>query len=400
MMKYLILSIIIFVFLCSAEKIAGEGFDTNLSVQEKDSLITISVSIVGDIMCHSVQYKYARVSADSFNFDPAFSVISKYLSGSDFLFGNFETVTAGKNVGYSGYPYFNTPDEFITALRHTGFDLLTTANNHAIDRGEKGIRRTIEHIKLNHLRYNGTFLSERDRDSIRILNIKGIKIAFLAYSYGTNGNPIPKGKKYLVNLIDTVQIRKDINLAREEGTDIVLVHFHFGDEYKRLPNNYQKEIVKKTVESGADIIVGGHTHVLQPIEYFKTKNAGLDSGFVIYSMGNFISNQRWRYSDGGAVLTFSLTRNATKDSIYLNNVDYLPIWVFKGETKRGREYIIIPSEAAFYDSLYDFLTPQDRRLAAQSFHDTNEILTKYSNEPHLRNIYPGIIYGLEHLSFH
>lgn len=400
MTRYIILSLLVFGSLSSSEKNIGEDSDTALLHKGKDSLITVSVSVVGDIMCHSVQYKYAEVWSDSFNFDPSFSVISKYLGRSDFLFGNLETVTAGKAEGYSGYPFFNTPDEFITALKNAGFDLLTTANNHAVDRGEKGIRRTIEQIKFNHLNYNGTFLSERDRDSIRILNIKGFKIAFLSYTYGTNGNQIPKGEKYLVNLIDTVQISRDIKMARESGADIVLVHFHFGDEYKRLPDQFQKEIVNKTIGSGADIIIGGHTHVLQPIEFYKTRNARLDSGFVIYSMGNFISNQRWRYSDGGAVLTFSLTRDVAKDSIYLKNVDYLPIWVFKGETKRGREYIIIPSEAAFYDSLYDFLTPQDRKLAAQSFHDTNEILTKYSKKPNLRNIYPGIIYGLEHLSFH
>ncbi len=278
--------------------------------------------------------------------------------------------------------------------------MLTTANNHAVDRGEKGIRRTIEQLRVNNINYNGTFLSQRDKDSVRIFSIKGFRIAFLAYTYGTNGNPIPKGKPYLVNLIDTVQVRKDIRLAREKGADIVLVHLHFGDEYKRLPGEYQKEIVKSTINSGADIIIGGHTHVLEPIEFFKTKNARLDTGFVIYSMGNFISNQRWRYSDGGAVLTFSLTRNISRDSTYLSSVEYLPIWVFKGNTVRGKEYIIIPSEAAFYDSLYTFLTPGDKRLAAQSFHDTNEILRKYSGKPRLRNIRPYIIYGMGHLSFH
>jgi len=352
----------------------------------RDSAITVSVSVTGDIMCHSVQFNYARVAADSFNFSPVFSEIKKYLAQSDFVFGNLETVTAGEKKGYSGYPLFNSPDDFIAALEEAGFDLLTTANNHAIDRGETGIRRTIEQLKMSHLNYNGTFLSGRDRDSIRIFDIKGIRVAFLAYTYGTNGNYIPKGKEYLVNIIDTIKIRTDIRRAREQGSDIVLAHLHFGDEYQHLPNSYQNEVVKKTINAGADIIIGGHTHVLQPLDFFKTNNTRLDSGFVIYSMGNFISNQRWRYSDGGAILTFSLTKDIVKNSIHLNNVEFLPIWVFKGMTKSGRQYIIIPSEAAFTDSLYYFLTPQDKKLATQSFNDTREIILKNSSRSRLEHI--------------
>ena len=366
---------------------------------QNGSTITATISVVGDIMCHSVQYNYARVGADSFDFNPVFGKIKRYLNESDFLFGNLETVTAGRKAGYSGYPFFNTPDDFITALKNAGFDLLSTANNHALDRGETGVRRTIEQLSQNHIGYNGTFLSQEDRDSIRIYNIKGIRIAFLAYTYGTNGNPVPKGKDYLINLIDTVKIRKDVSFARKDGAEIVLIHFHFGDEYQRLPNNYQKEVVEKTIKYGADIIIGGHTHVLQPSSFFKTNNAGIDTGFVIYSMGNFISNQRWRYSDGGTILTFNLIKNTSTDSIYLEDVEYLPIWVFKGATPKGREYIIIPSEASFSDSLYSFLSGEDRKLAAQAFHDTQDILLRYSDKPRLRSIIRDFIFPLQVFKF-
>ncbi len=388
--------ITLFIFFTPENKVP-DYFESR-SVQN-DSIITATISVVGDIMCHSVQYNYARTGTDSFDFAPVFSRIKKYLNESDFLFGNLETVFAGKRAGYSGYPLFNTPDDFIPALKNAGFDLLTTANNHALDRGESGLRRTIEQLTLNHLGYNGTFLSEKDRDSIRIFNIKGIRTAFLAYTYGTNGIPVPKGKGYLLNTIDTSIIRIDIRTARKGGADIVLVHFHFGDEYQRLPNSYQKEVVNKTIEYGADIIIGGHTHVLQPISYFKTRNARLDSGFVIYSMGNFISNQRWRYSDGGAVLSFTLTKDLSKGSIFLKNVEYLPIWVFKGETHNGREYIIIPSEASFSDSLYSFMTKKDRDLASQSFHDTQDILFRYSNKAILRSIVRDFIFPVQVMSF-
>ena len=399
-MRYAVKSLLLFIFLYSSDKGRELYSVWVLNPHDQDSLITVSISAVGDIMCHSVQYNYAHVSADSFDFSPVFSEIKKYLNQSDFLFGNFETVTAGKKAGYSGYPLFNSPDAFITALRNAGFDLLTTANNHALDRSESGLRKTIEQIKRNYINYNGTFLSKADKDSIRIFDIRGIKVAFLAYTYGSNGIPVPKGKEYVINIIDTTLIRNDIKNARQEGVDVVLVHFHFGDEYQRFPNSYQKEVVAKTIKAGADIIIGGHTHVLQPIDYFKTKDTKLDTGFVIYSMGNFISNQRWRYSDGGAILTFTITKDIAKDSVILEKVEYLPIWVFKGTTKLGNEYIIIPSQAAFSDSLFNFLSPADRNLASKSFYDTKAILTEYSLKPRLKDLFPGIIYGLEHLSFH
>ncbi len=396
-MRFILISVIISIIFFSPEK--NVRYDFQDGKIESDSVVSVSISIVGDIMCHSVQYNYARISADSFNFNPVFIRVKQYLDQPDFLFGNLETVTAGQKVGYSGYPFFNTPDDFITSLKFAGFDLLSTANNHALDRGEAGVRRTIEQLKLNRIGYNGTFLSEKDRDSIRIFDIKGIRTAFLAYSYGANGNPVPRGKDYLINFIDTLQIKNDIGAAREEGADIVIVHLHFGDEYQRFPNDYQKEVVDKTIKSGADIIIGGHTHVLQPLTYFKTINAGIDSGFVIYSMGNFISNQRWRYSDGGCILTFTLTKELSTDSISLKKVEYLPIWVFKGNTGEGCEYTVIPSEAAFSDSLYPFLSREDRKLAAQSFHDTQEILLKYSGKPLLRSIIQDYLFPVPLMKF-
>jgi poly-gamma-glutamate capsule biosynthesis protein CapA/YwtB (metallophosphatase superfamily) len=382
-----VLIIIILVFFFISEKVNKSKAQEDKASGESDSLITISLSVVGDMMCHSVQFNYAHVEDDSFNFNPVFSEIKNYLLKSDFVFGNLETVTAGENKKYSGYPFFNSPDDFISAIKNSGFDLLSTANNHALDKGEPGVRRTIQQLKDNGLFYNGTFLSQKDRDSIRIYNIYGIKVAFLAYTYGTNGISVPKRKDYLINLISPGLISKDIKEAREQGTDFVVVHFHFGEEYKREPTSYQNEIVKKTIEAGADIIIGGHPHVLEPIKYFKSEDPKLDSGFVAYSMGNFISNQRWRYSDGGAVLTFYLTKNLSNDSLYISSVNYLPIWVFKGKIEAGNHYKIIPAEAAFSDTAYSFLTPADRKFALQSFYDTQKILTKYSVKPKLVKFY-------------
>ena len=352
----------------------------------KDSVVTITISTVGDLMCHSVEYNYAKVSPDSFNFNPFFNYIKPYLSKSDFLFGNIETVLAGKKKGYSGYPLFNSPSAFLAPLKNVGFDLVTTANNHALDKGRKGLLNTIRELKKYKLNYDGTFISQQDRDSIRIFNIKGIQTAFLAYTYGTNGNVISKGEDYLINIIDTTLIKKDILSARKDGAEIVIVYFHFGQEYSRTPSEFQKTIVTKTIKYGADIIIGGHPHVIQPVEFFKTKHAKLDSGFVAYSVGNFLSNQRWRYSDAGVILTIHITKNFNTDSIYISKISFLPTWVYKGKTTEGKKYLILPAKLTNADSSLTFLTKNDKFKMKQAFNDTKNILTKYTKNIFVHNL--------------
>ncbi|MDO8548971.1 MAG: CapA family protein [Ignavibacteria bacterium] len=363
----------------------------NYPLGEKDSTITIRISAVGDLMCHSVQYNYARIDGDNFDFNPVYREVKKYFYESDFVFGNLETVTAGKSKGFSGYPFFNTPDEYITALYNAGFHLLTTANNHSLDRGEAGLLRTIEQIKKNGLLYNGTFTSKEDRDLIRVIDIKGIKIAFLAYTYGTNGIPVPKGKSFLINLIDFDLIKSDIEKARKLGADVVLVHYHFGEEYKREPIAYQKEVVQKTISFGADIIIGGHPHVLHPAQFYKTKDGRLDTGFVAYSLGNFISNQRWRYSDAGVILNIEITKNFKSTAIYISDVSYIPTWVYKGETNKGSEYVILPLHQDYKSSIDEYLPDFDLKNMKQAFDDTNETLKKYTQKINLYKEKPALI---------
>lgn len=355
---------------------------TEVSVPE-DSVLTVTLCFTGDLMCHSTQFNYANVGADTFDFTGVYKEVKTFLSESDFTVGNLETVVAGKNKGYSGYPYFNAPDDFIYALKDAGFDLLITANNHALDQGWDGVKRTIEIINDNQLYQTGTFVSKEDRDSVRIFEINSIKIAFLAYSENTNGLPIPKGKDFAINLIDEELIKNDIVKAREKNVDVVLVHLHFGQEYLREPDDYQKQIVNKIIEYGADIIIGGHPHVIQPVNFFKTNNAELDSGFVAYSLGNFVSNQRWRYSDAGLILNIQISKNILTDSIYIREVNYLPTWVFKGETEKGREYVILPSQLS-NDTTCNYLTKQDKKLMEEAFSDTKEIINKYSNNSKIK----------------
>ena len=346
----------------------------------KDSLLSATLCFAGDLMCHSTQFNYAKAGADTFDFTGVYSEVKPYLQSADLTIGNLETVIAGRNKGYSGYPYFNAPDDFIYALKDAGFDLLITSNNHSLDQGWEGVKRTIDVINENKIHRTGTYTSQDDRDSIRIFMINSIKIAILSYTEHTNDVDLPKGKDFVVSLIDKLQIENDIKKARSKNVDIVLVHFHYGPEYNREPSSYQKEIVQRTIEMGADIIIGGHPHVIQPFDFFKTNDTKIDTGFVAYSMGNFISNQRWRYSDAGVILNIKILKNKFNDSVYISNVNYLPTWVFKGSTEKGREYIILASQVGEEDSSYTFLTGKDRKLMKEAFEDTKEIITKYNSD--------------------
>ncbi|MBN2571765.1 MAG: CapA family protein [Ignavibacteriales bacterium] len=351
----------------------------------KDSVITVSFCMVGDLMCHSVQFEYAQVTKDSFDFKPVYRYVKPFIESVDFAMGNLETVLGGGKK-FSGFPFFNSPDEYLEALKYSGFDLLMTSNNHCLDQKKEGLLRTIDKLNENQIHYVGTFSSQKDRDSIRIYNIKGLEFAVLSYTFSTNGIPLPKGANYTVNMLEEKLLLSDIKRAKEKNPDIVIVYFHWGDEYQRHPNAYQKKFMKISVDNGADIILGSHPHVLQPVDFYATKNANLDTGIVAYSLGNFVSNQRKRYTDSGTILNFSITKNINKDSVYLSNVNFIPTYVFKGNTSNGREYIILPSEIALKDTLPDFLSKGDRSYIKQCFNDTKEIITDYSNKILLKSI--------------
>jgi len=345
-----------------------------------DSSISIDFSVVGDIMCHSTQYKYSMKEDSSFDFKPVYREIKEYFDNSDVVIGNLETVVAGEEVDYAGYPVFNTPEDFLKGLKYSGFDILVTANNHAYDQSKNGVINTIDFIHKNSLKNSGSYKTQVERDSIKLFEQSGVKFALLSYTYGVNGYIIPAEYNFLINRIDHELIRLDIAKAKSKNADLIIVYFHFGREYSRKANSYQKEIVEKTINYGADIILGAHPHTLQPVEFYKTVNAKIDSGFVAYSLGNYISNQRWRYADGGAILNFTVSKNFTTKEISLEGVRYLPIWIFKGVTNWGLEYRILPSEMAYNNSEPEYFMEEDKNLMLECYHDTKEIMEKRSTE--------------------
>ena len=231
-----------------------------------DTIVKANLSFVGDLMCHAEQFHYAKltIAPDSFDFKPCFEYILPCTRWPDMLVGNLETTLSGAKPGYTGYPQFNTPDEYLDAVKDAGFDFLVTSNNHSMDKGEAGLLRTLDMLEKANMPHTGTYRSQRDRDSIRVMDLKGTKISFLNYTYGTNGLPLPAGKPWTLNMIDTTLIRKDVAAARKIS-DLVVVLYHYGNEYERQPGTYQKMCVKKAIDSGADIIIGSHPHVVQPM---------------------------------------------------------------------------------------------------------------------------------------
>lgn len=314
---------------------------------------------VGDIMSHSPQLPGAYDAAtDSYDFDPFFEHVTPILSGGDWVMANLETPIGGADFGYTGYPTFNAPIELAEALRNAGFNLLSTANNHSLDKGEKGLLRTLENVKSLDLTPFGTAASQEEADAPVIAERNGIRMGLLSYTYGTNGIPIPTGKPYLVNLIDETKIKADISKLNEAGADLVTIALHFGNEYQTTPSEDQKTLARSLVAAGADIIAGSHPHVVQPYEMVDTfdKAGNPKQALIIYSMGNFISNQRGDSKDYGVIFKVNIRKNMTEGGTVLTDVEAIPTWVHRYKPDRSFRYRILPIEPTLAASNDELLT--------------------------------------------
>lgn len=332
---------------------------------------------VGDIMMHGPQIRSGyNPSTKTHNYDSFFKEVSQILKTGDWVIGNLETTLAGPETGYTGYPLFNAPDTLADAIKNAGFNILTTANNHSLDRREAGLLKTLENVRSRDLVPVGTAASQEEADKITVIEKNDISMAFFAYTYGTNGIPIPRGKDYLVNLIDEAKIIQDIQKARESGVDIVTVALHFGAEYQRQPNAEQKRLVASLVNGGADIILGSHPHVVQPYEIFEiTEEDGTTRQAVaIYSMGNFISNQRGGYKDVGVIFKVRVNKRFPDETIEVAEVMALPTWVHRYSVSGKLNYRILPLESLLNTKDDPLLSSRDYPQLARYLDETNRHL--------------------------
>lgn len=327
--KILFVLLLTMTFLCSSCKGNAENITKeDAAVEQADKISTISIAAVGDIMMHGPQIKSAYDKRiEDYNFEYMFSSIAPWLQNTDITIGNIETTFAGKEKRYSGYPTFNSPEVLLKYLNTAGFDILSTANNHCMDRGTYGIEKTISNIDSYKILHTGTYSTTESAIQPLIINKKDIKLGIASYTYGLNGFSLPDDKKFMVNIINKEKIIKDLSIMSEKNVDIKIIVLHFGNEYQRHPTDEQKELVDSLFEAGADIVLGSHPHVLQPTIYSSLSNG--KKVFAIYSMGNFISNQRERYQDAGIIVNIKASKNFTTNSVTIDDVSFIPTWVQK-----------------------------------------------------------------------
>lgn len=300
--------------------------------EDKEGAYTkIKAKFFGDTMAHIGQVQYALAyGGGDYDFSNQFSYIKDYVKDSDLAITNYET-TSDPNREYSGYPAFNTPANYLKNIKEAGFDVVTTANNHALDTDEEGVQTTIEAIKEAGLDFVGT--KAKDSDKILYKEINGIKVAILAYTYGANG------KEDLLNVRDEVSslnylneenIKSDIEEAKKNSADFIIVYPHWGIEYESYPTDETIKLAHEMVDWGADLVIGNHPHVVQPVEVYKSEDGR--EGIIAYALGNFISKQSLEVSGDIRVeqaLSIEVTLEKDKKSgkKKLSDMKLHPLWV-------------------------------------------------------------------------
>ena len=326
----------------------------NAEEKEVPENATFTMAVTGDIMCHNTQYKDAYdATTGTYDFSYVFEDVKYYIQTADIAIGNLETTFAGSEVGYSSYPTFNTPEALAYNLKNIGFDVLTTANNHSLDKGYSGLESTINYLDDADIAHTGTFNSPEAQNTILYKYVKGVKIAFLSYTYGTNGIPVPSGKEYCINLIDKNLIASQLELAKQENPDLICVSMHWGEEYRTTPNDTQKELADFLFQNGADIILGNHSHVLEPMEKrtITLEDGTTKDGFVIYSLGNFISGQVKELTKDTAILNLTITKNGETGKITIDNASYIPLYMYKSSAStKAFKLLDINKEISAYEA--------------------------------------------------
>ncbi len=336
----------------------------------------ITLVAVGDCLMHNTQIWSGQQADGTYNFDCFFSEVQDLIEQGDYSSISFEAPLAGPESGYTGYPLFNSPDAVAQTFKKSGFDLVTTANNHAFDRGYKGAMRTLEVLRSSGLDTIGTYASEEESKAYLVKDIKGVKVGYLAYSYGTNGIPIPADKSFSFNLLDRDQILFDIGKIRPQ-VDVLVLILHWGNEYMPQPDPEQVGMAHEFLSAGADIILGSHPHVIQSMEIVKINQ---QDKMVIYSMGNIISHQQGLERNSGIILNMKFNKNFDSGETRLVEVSYTPTYSHSYYDENGnRKFRVVPVEKTMEgikDGLEPFLTEKDIPLLQQVLESTTSQLGK------------------------
>ena len=336
--------------------------------------VTFTLTAIGDITCHNTQYWDAyQKETDTYDFSYVFENVKDYIAAGDISIANIETSFAGKDRGYSNYPVFNSPDELARDVKATGLDIITTAGNHCLDMGYSGLSRTIDVLKNNEIEQLGTYKSQEERDTIFIKDVKGVKIAFIDYTYGTNGIPVPSGKEYCVNLIDKDLIKKDIEAAKSQNVDMIVACMHWGDEYKTKANKEQEDLADFLFKNGVNVIIGNHPHVLEQMEKrtVTLEDGTTQDGFVIFACGNFICDQNAENTRNSIILNLDITRHSD-GKVTVDKANYIPIYMYKGAPGKLRRMKVLDIEK----SIANYENGTDTSIGQSTYNDLKAQLEK------------------------
>lgn len=357
---------LLFVWLCvtgcvNEEKNVDLSYKNDFNVTIDKPSNRVSMITAGDALIHSSVYQDAFISGNSYDFKKMIPSIKNLVSGYDLKYYNQETIIGGKNLGVSTYPCFNSPDEIGDAMLDAGFNMVSLANNHTLDRGEKAILySTQQYWATKDVMVAGSYDSFEHRDRINVREVNGIKYTMLSYTTNTNGINTPSGKDYLVNRYDPEQVKKDIESVKPY-TDVIIVAMHWGEEYTATPVNSQKQIAGYLSSLGVNVIIGTHPHVIEPIEY-------IGDTLVIYSLGNFISAQIGIDRLVGAMVSYDIVKN-DDNTIKIENVKANLIYTYYNNFRNYYVYPfaelnsnILPNYVSLYEKYSNIIKMYDNSI--------------------------------------
>ena len=322
-----------------------------------EKIYKVNLNSIGDVMAHAPQLNAQHdPKTNTYSFDNNYTYVSKYIQKADLAIANLETTLAGDSIPYSSYPTFNTPDALADALKNAGVDIISTINNHTFDKDDLGVERTLSILKSKNLDVIGTISNTLDKNYL-IKEVNEISIGITAFSYGEiregnkflNGIKVSDNSKDKLNVFDMTNVDNAFNtinntLKNINNTDIQVLVIHWGDEYRRTPSEFQTKLAQKLCDSGVDIIIGSHPHVVQPVDMI-TSTDGNNETLVIYSLGNFISNQRREllgtpFTEDGLMVDIEITKDNEKT--FVSKVNCIPTWVNKYNQNGNIVYEVLP----------------------------------------------------------
>ncbi len=305
---------------------------------------SLTLLFAGDVMCHTSQFEAAQTGKNQYDFNPSFEHITPVISAYDIAIANLET-SLPRVPPYHGHPMFKSPDALAGALKNAGFDILVTANNHCADSKLAGVVGSIACLDSLQLGHTGTFRNARERALTYPYMVyrKGIKLALLNYTYGLNGMAVPKPT--VINLIDTVRIKQDLEVARAAQADFIIAFMHWGPEDQIAESKEQRALAELLIRHGSDLVVGAHPHVVQPIRYVQSHTR---SAWVAYSLGNFISSQTKTENSGGLLYAVTLSKPAPDQRAVQTGHGFIPIWrhIAQKDSSRPLHMVLTDNQTA------------------------------------------------------